>query len=408
MPRLAALLVVLAVAACDTSRSHVPVSPTPIDLTPLATQLIGQSTAFGLDLFAETAAGRDDNLMLSPLSASIALTMLLNGADGATYDQIRAVLGYDADQDLDAVNRAYQSLRNQLLAADPSVRLAIANAAFADAGFVAGQPFAPPFRSAMESTFDARIQTLDFHTPSTLDRVNGWAREATAGRVPSVLTEISPDLVLLLLNAVSFDGDWATPFDRAATRDGAFQLADGTTVEVPTLTGTVPGLTVSGDGYQAAELPYGRGNFSMVVMVPDGPLGDFVPRLRDGAWAEVRTTLDAAGGWSDILVHLPRFSFSTDQLLNAPLQALGMTDAFSSAADLSRMHADPRLYVKFVKQTTFVAVDEDGTEAAAVTTAGVGVVSLGPHLFADRPFVFAIRERTTGTLLFLGQVTDPR
>ncbi len=406
---LALVLAVVSLSACDTVRSDAQPDPTPIELSPLAAEMVSQSTAFGLSLFAETVASRDDNVLLSPLSASIALTMLLNGTDGATYDQIHAMLGYRADQDLDAVNEAYRSLRTQLLASDPEVKLALANAVFTHSRYTAGAPFKETYLSGVTTAFDALVQDLDFEAPSTLDAVNNWASDHTNGRVPKVLDEISPDLVLLFLNAVYFDGAWTTPFDPARTRDAGFVLASGTAVQVPTMMGKVQGMLAEGDGYRAAELPYGRGGFSMVVMVPEGSLSDFALDLRAGLWGDVTTRLGAAGDPAEVLVQLPRFSFESEAMLNDQFQALGMTDAFDAAvADLTRMHDDPRLRVSFVKQNAFIAVDERGTEAAAVTTGGVEAVSLGPHLFANRPFVFAIRERTSGTLLFLGQVADPR
>lgn len=405
----ALLLALVAFAACDASRSDTQTGPTVIELSPLAAQVVGQSTAFGLDLFAQTVAGRDDNVMLSPLSASAALTMLLNGTDSETYAQIHTMLGYRDDQDLGAINQAYQSLSRQLLAADPDVKLALANAVFTNSRYTASAPFKATYLSTLTESFGALAQNLDFQAPATLDAINGWASDHTNGRVPKVLEEIDPDLVLLLMNALYFDGAWSTPFDIQATRDADFALADGSTVQVPTMTGTVPALVVGGDGYRAAELPYGRGNFSMVVMVPDGPLAAFAERLRDGLWNDLTARLGAAGDPAEVLIHLPTFTFESDELLNDHLKALGMTDAFhADTADLTPMHDDPRLQVSFVKQNTFIAVDERGTEAAAVTTIGVGAVSLGPHLFADKPFVFAIRERTSGTLLFLGQVADPR
>ncbi len=407
LSRFPLLLVLFALAACDTARPSAQTDPTPLDLSPLAVELIEQNTDFGLGLFAET--GAEGNVMLSPLSASILLTMLLNGTDGETYAQIHEMLGYADGQDLDAVNEAYQSLRTQLLAADPAVDLALANAVFTDARFTAGVPFKVPFLSRMTTAFDALVQDLDFAAPSTLDAVNGWASENTNGRVPKVLDEIDPDLMMLLMNAVYFNGEWSTRFDPARTADAGFELADGTTVQVPMMTGEVRGRAVLGDGYHAAELPYGRGNFSMVAIVPRAPLAELAGRLRDGLWDEVTRQFDAAGDGVEVSVRLPRFEFSSDELLNDQLQALGMTDAFDAGrADLTRMHDDPRLEVSFVKQNTFVSVDERGTEAAAVTTGGVRAVSLGPHLFADRPFVFAIRERTSGALLFIGQVADPR
>ena len=405
--RLPLLVLGLAVAACDASGPEAIPDPTPITLTPLAKDLVVQSNQFGVDLFAQTAAEEDDNLMLSPLSASVALTMLLNGTDGETYAQIRDMLGYAESADLAEINASYQSLSDQLLAADPKVQFTLANAVFSRQGF----PFRDSFLHSMRDGFGARVEALDFTSPSALSTINGWASDNTNGRVPRVLNELSPDLVMLLMNALYFKGDWTEQFEEANTASADFHLAGGETVQVPTMNGTIPALTASGDGYTALELPYGRRNFSMVVLLPDanapGGLAEFAGVLRDGLWADATAQLDAQSQWREVAVRLPRFRFSYETLLNSHLQALGMRDAFTGAADLSRMSDNARLLVSFVKQNTFVEVNEEGTEAAAVTTVGVEVTSAGPSFAADRPFVFAIRERTTNTLLFIGQVTHP-
>lgn len=404
------LTAALALAGCDLVGSDSPpTEPAEIALSPLAESLVGQSNAFGVGLYARVAAEDDGNLMVSPLSASVALTMLLNGADGETYSQIHEVLGYGPAMDLGAVNAAYESLRDQLLAADPAVQFTLANAVFYDQAF--GPSVKAPFAEAMRGPFDARVEGLDFDAPSALETINGWASENTEGRVPKVLDRINPDAVLLLMNALYFKGEWSEQFDEGQTAPADFRLADGQTVRVPTMQGEVEALLAHGDGYRALELPYGRRNFSMVVLLPedpDTPLAEFAAELEGGLWDDAAGRLDEAGRWGEVDVRLPRFTFETKKVLNGPLQALGMVDAFSAlTADLTRMSDDRRLQVSSVRQDTFVGVDEEGTEAAAVTTVEVEVVSAGPQFVVDRPFVFAIRERTTGTLLFVGQVADP-
>lgn len=406
MTRLALLLPALALVGCDLAGSDPPADPVPIELSATGKALVDQSTSFGTALFAEVAADEDENFMLSPLSASVALTMLLNGTDGETYAQIHEMLGYGPDQDLAAVNEAYRDLRDQLLAADPSVQFALANAIFYEERFHAASPFKAPFLTAMRDQFDASVEGLDFGAPASLDVINGWAADNTNDRIPKVLDELSEDLVLLLMNALYFKGDWTAQFDEALTEDAPFHLGDGTTVDVPTMSGKVPARRVAGDGYQALELTYGRRNFSLVVFLPEAPLDEFAGLLDAGLWTDATTRLDALDGWPEVDVRLPKFTFSFERTLNDDLKALGMTDAFTGAADLSRMN-DAGLFVSFVKQNTFIDVNEEGTEAAAVTTIGVEVVSLGPQFVVDRPFVFAIRERTSGTLLFIGQVAQP-
>ena len=409
MPRLLFVaLLAVAVVGCDSSSGSSENTPTVIELSATAREVIGQSNDFGLGLFAETAADEPGNLMLSPLSASAALTMLLNGADGETYAQIRDMLGYEG-QDLDAINEAYRSLTTQLLAADPSVQFTLANAMFYDERFDQGSPFKPTFLAAMDGPFDALVEGLDFMVPASVDVINQWASDRTNGRIPTVLGEIGPDAVLYLMNALYYKGEWSSQFDPDDTAPADFRLSDGRTVQVPTMAASLPAITVRGDGYAALELPYGRRNFSMVVLLPDGnaPLAGFATDLRAGLWTDAATRLDAQTEWPETMVRLPRFSFSYEKVLNGQLRALGMVDAFSGAADLSRMNDDPRLLVSFVKQNTFVDVNEEGTEAAAVTTVEVVTTSAPPEFAVNRPFVFAIRERTTGTLLFVGQVANP-
>ena len=407
--RFAALLLLLSpLTGCDLVGDGDPPAPTPITLSPLAKNLVAQGNDFGIDLYAEVAAEDDGNLMLSPLSASAALTMLLNGADGETASQIHAMLGLAPEADLAEVNAAYRSLRDQLLDADPEVQFTLANAVFQNTLQTDGAPLKPTFLSSMRDGFDARVDALDFSAPEALGTINGWASDNTNGRVPEVMNELDTDLVVLLMNALYFKGDWSTPFEVDNTSDGDFTLADGSTVRVPTMTGRPSALPIAGDGYTGVELPYGRKNFSMVLLKPDaGPLADFAADLRAGLWRDATTRLDAQDAWSAVDVRLPRFTFSYEKLLNANLQALGMVDAFTTGADLSRMSDDPRLMVSFVKQNTFLQVNEEGTEAAAVTTVGAVATSLGPHFYADRPFVLAIRERTTNTPLFIGQVAHP-
>ena len=402
-----ALLGIAVLAGCDTLGQDAPTEPATITLSSEAEAAVAQSNDFGVRLFDLTAADRDENLMLSPLSASVALTMLLNGSDGDTYTQIRDMLGYGADQDLAAINAGYQSLRSQLLAADPQVQLALANAVFYRDTF--GPAIQPFFLDAMRSSFDARVDGLDFadQTPA-LAEINGWASDNTNGKIPKVLDELDPALVMLLMNALYFKGDWTTQFDEAVTTNRDFTLSNGGTAQVPTMTGDIEARYLETDGYTAVELPYGRRNFSMVVMVPKAPLAAFVDELATGGWAEVTNDLGSDDTWNTVTVFLPRFKFENDEMLNTPLQALGMVDAFTGRADLTRIANG--LQVSFVKQNTFVEVNEEGTEAAAVTTIGIELTSAPSHpiFVADRPFVFAIRERTTNTLLFIGQVVDPR
>jgi len=397
-------LLFISLASCDlfNAKEKQDVEPVIIELTPDAVQVIAGNNDFGIDLFTRTAAAEPGNLMLSPLSASAALTMLLNGADGDTRGQIRDMLGYDAGMTDDDINKAYQSLVSQLLKADKKVSLAIANAIFYRQHF----PFKTPFLNTMASDFDATVKGLDFDSQSAVDTINRWASDNTNKKIPKVIDGISREMVMFIMNALYFKGDWTDQFKKSDTRKMPFRLDNGTTVDVDMMKGRVGVIRHYNDEYSAVELPYGRKNFSMVIIVPRGTLQEFYQGFTAGTWSTLTASLDN-GEWFRTDVNMPKFSFEYEKILNDQLKSLGMTDAFADGlADLSGI-SDADLFVSFVKQNTFIEVNEEGTEAAAVTTVGVEATSAPPAFTVDKPFIFAIRERTTNTLLFIGGVTNP-
>jgi serpin B len=225
-----------------------------------------------------------------------------------------------------------------------------------------------------------------------------------------VLDEISGDAVMFIMNALYFKGDWSYQFDKDLTSDRAFYTDGSSSLEVSTMKGDIGSKVTYGNGYRAIELPYGQTNFAMVVIVPEGTLTEFYLSFTAEKWNTITSAFDGQEKYGELTVLMPKFKFSYEKFLNNQLQGMGMVDAFDPyLADLSGI-SDASLFVSFVKQNTFVEVDEKGTEAAAVTTIGVNTTSYPPQpqVFAiDKPFVFAIRERTTNTLLFIGQVVNP-
>jgi serine protease inhibitor len=379
-----------------------PKQPKPIDLPVKAGEVIAGSNSFGIDLFRITALEENGNLMLSPLSASTALTMLLNGCNTQTYEQIRDMLGYEG-LTLDEINATYSSLVGQLLAADPEVQLALANAVFYRQDFLVKQPFL----QAMDSSYEAEIAALDFSQPSALATINGWASDNTNGKIPKVLNEIEPDMVMFLMNALYFKGNWTYQFETSQTSAAPFHLENGNIIEVDMMKSLIPAKTYSGNGATAVELPYGRQNFSMVIILPDNSLQEYLPGFDKTDWSSITAALDAIEEPGEVEMVMPKFKFEFEKYLNDQLKSLGMLDAFDCyLADLSGI-SDADICVDFVKQNTYVDVNEKGTEAAAVTTIGIVDTSMPPTITIDKPFIFAIRERMTNTLLFIGKVEQP-
>jgi serpin B len=372
---------------------------------PLATaerRVLDAANAFTFALFRQVAdAQRGANVFVSPLSASMALGMTMNGASGATRDQMRDALAVGGAS-REEINAGYKGLIALLRGLDNSVEFRLANSIWYRQGF----PFQQSFLDEAKRWFDAEVQGLDFASPGALPAINGWVDRGTNGKIPTILDEIRPDHVMFLINAIYFKGSWRDRFDPAQTRDDQFHAADGTLQPIKLMhrQGTMRFLQTP--DFQAVDLPYGRDAFAMTVLLPaEGTTVEtLVASLRGDAWAawmaQFRDTkLDLA---------LPRLRLTYERELNDDLKALGMRDAFvPDGADFTGMAAAPvghRLYIDFVKQKAFVDINEEGTEAAAATAVGISVTSAPPSMRVDRPYLFAIRERLSGTILFIGKV----
>ncbi|HUP19614.1 MAG TPA: serpin family protein [Gemmatimonadota bacterium] len=394
------VFVALATACASSPSGPDPIQGLPRELTPREAEVLRASNGFGFDLFGTLADDTpDDNVFVSPLSASMALGMTANGASGGTWTAMAGVLGFE-EMTVEEMNRAYRDLIDLLVGLDPAVETLIANAIWHRTGFDLRGPFVEDVRSH----FDAEVASLDFTSPEALGVVNGWASANTRGRIPKILERIDPAWTLILMNAVYFKGLWTEPFDPDNTRTGDFRRADGTTRSVPFMSQMVekfPGVAT--ETYTAAELPYGGEAFAMVVVVPtEGhTLEELVAGLDAAAW----DALVAGFGEPAFHVVMPRFELEYEADLVDVLTRLGMGVAFTAGADFSNLSEHP-FWIDLVKQKTFLKVDEEGTEAAAVTVVA-GPTSMPPTVIADRPFLIAIRERFSGAILFLGQVTDP-
>jgi serpin B len=380
-----------------------PITELPRALTVSETEIIDRSNAFGFGLARHLAEQESrPNVVLSPLSASMALGMTLNGAAGSTFDDMRSALAFEG-MTQEEINEAYRGLLELLTALDTTVDLSIANAIWSNEDV----EFHAAFFDAVRAAFAAAVESRDFRDPGTLDEINDWVTGQTHGKIEKILDSLDPDLVMLLLNAIWFDGQWTTRFDPADTRPAPFRRADGSTVEVDMMSLEAEEFPLAfGPDWSAAELPYGGGAWSMVVVVPDGRRSarELFGQLDGATWNEI---VDRLTSVEVDQLSLPRFTLEYDAFLNDALSAMGMEVAFGPAADFTRLSPiGDRLCIDFVRQKTFIEVDEAGTRAAAVTAVGVGVDSF-IGLVVDRPFVFALRERLSGTILFVGLVEDP-
>lgn len=360
--------------------------------------------AFTFSLFKKALAGETagKNIMLSPLSVSMVVGMAGNGSTGPTLESIRTAMQF-ANFTEAQVNDYYRKLITELPELDPKATLRIANSIWYDNGFTA----LPAFLQVNKDYYQATAEGLDFTNDAAKDRINGWVSEKTNGKITGIINQISAATVMYLINAVYFKSNWTYAFDKKNTAKADFFLDADHKVSTDFMNAKV---TFNAAGVQDGniyELPYGNKKYSMVIAVPAGnkPVAEFAAGIDQTKWKSwmaglKETTQD---------IRLPKFKFSYDISLNAALKGLGMGLAFGEggAADFTRINAAGGLQIDEVKHKTFVEVNEEGTEAAAVTSVGIILVSAGQTVVINRPFLFAIREMKTGLILFTGIVNNP-
>jgi serine protease inhibitor len=398
-------LALFVLGACGTTEPDGPpplLTQLPRALSPAELRIVDGANAFAFDLLREAtrALPADSNAFLSPLSASMALGMALNGANGETLEGMRAGLRLSGLTEAE-INQGYRDLIALLGRLDSRTEMRIANSMWGRAGF----PMEPAFTTAGKTFFDAEARTLDFASPDAVPAINVWASGKTNGRIPRLLDQIDGNEILFLINAIYFKGKWRNAFDPKNTQSGTFHGADGRDRAALLMQQEESLRYDETADYQAVDLLYGNGAFAMTVLLPKPGRApaEVLAGLSPEAWGALAERFHDA----EVNLTLPRFRMEYARRLNGDLEALGMAAAFDAdRADFYRI-ADvrpERLYLTRVEQKTFVEVNEEGTEAAAATSVGVGVTS-APQVFemkVDRPFLFAIREQLSGTVLFLG------
>lgn len=385
-------------------------TPKPRSLTTVEKQVVETDNRFGLKLLRSTVeaehadAGTPQNVFLSPLSVSMALGMTLNGARGETRAAMERTL---EKQDLSPaeINDAYRGLIDLLETLDPNVDVALANSIW----YREALPVRQAFIDTNRVHFDAEVAGLDFSSAEASDRINSWVDDETRGNIETIVPASIPDeIVMYLINATYFKGAWRTQFDPEKTEEEAFRLADGSTIQVPMMTQTEdiyhPYLRT--EQFTAVDLAYGDSLYSMTLLRPNE--GTSVATLVDSLDAEMWTRVTQEMKSRELSrVKVPKFTLRYEKTLGDILSNLGMDIAFDPKRANFRDIADASLFISKVKHKTFLRVNEEGTEASAATSVGVGATSVPPSIVLDRPFVLAIRENHSGTVLFLGVIANP-
>jgi serpin B len=377
--------------------------------------LVDGNTRFALNLYAQLVAENPKgNHFLSPFSISTALAMASAGARGETQTEMLQAL-HLPDQAYTTFGKLLRDLRGTGDPAKQGFTLSTANALWAQQGY----PWRAEYKKLLQDDFGAGLFDVDFISQPEAARntINKWVENETREKIknllpPGVITSLTR---AVLTNAIYFKGDWLSKFDKAMTKEQPFTRLDGSQVKVPLMYQQVKeiGSYAQTEDFQVLDLPYAGKRLSMTILLPkrhDG-LPELEKQLDTGKLGQILSSL---GTQREVEVYLPRFRLEMQQpySLNGPLQTLGMKKAFSAEqADFSGMHTGPeRLFISHVLHKAFVEVNEEGTEAAAATAVVVGVTSVrpSPPVFrADRPFLFLIRDRQTGSILFLGRLVDP-
>ena len=399
------VLATLALAGCGVTEPGRPpdqLAALPRALTANETRVSQAANQFALTLFRRLSQQQPDfNVFVSPLSVSFSLGMTMNGADTQTLDEMRATLGFGGAA-LAEINEGYRGLLALETGLDPSTTFEIANSVWHRSTLAVHQSFVDVVKSA----FEAEVQASPFDQ-TTITQVNNWVSAKTNGRIPTILDFIAQEHVMFLINAIYFKGSWRDRFDGAATATGDFRTIDGSTQRATLMhrekgEGKIRHAFVGNS--TVGELSYGNGAFVMTLVIPEfgGTVNDVAASLDTAKWTSMITPLREIEGE----VILPKFRLSYERELAEDLKALGMVIPFArGGADFTRMSPAGRdLFIAFVKHKSFVDVNEEGTEAAAVTNTGIGIVSLPPGIRANKPFIFVIRERFSGTILFMGKM----
>ena len=370
----------------------------PIVLTKSQQEVAYQGDVFALD-FIKTVAKSfpETNFFVSPMSLSMLTSMLANGAEGETYAEIVKAIGMDKFT-VDQVNDCYTTLVSALLKADKSVSLSLANSIWAAQGL----NVLSSFKKQMTSVYQADTYVVDFAKPSTLTTINEWCSKKTQGLVPKMFEDIDPQVMMILINALYFKGNWSVQFDPELTKKGYFTTLSGSTVQMDFVNATGDFAGACDDDAMYVRMPYGNGAFEMWAILPYGK--DFYGYLDRISEHDLHRWKSATLRPQKIKLSFPKFKaeFDTDKQLVPIMQKLGMNKAFTSSAEFGKM-SDAGLYVSDMRQKAFVSIDEKGTEAAAVTVAEMRKNASGVTTMAfDRPFLYLIREKSTGVILFAG------
>ncbi|MDX1699071.1 MAG: serpin family protein [Melioribacteraceae bacterium] len=368
-------------------------------------KIISANNKLALDLLPNLKENENGNIFISPTSLFMALSMVYNGSDATTKEEIAKVLNSEGI-DIEEMNEANASLLSKLHNESEEIELDLANSIWLNESFHFQEEFAQNNRDY----FNAEITEINILDNKSVDLINKWVSDSTNNKIDEMVkAPLDPDLVALIINAVYFKGDWKYKFNENETVEKSFYLEDGTTKTIPLMSLNKELSYMENDHFQAVSLPYGEGDMSMNVFLPreNSTIEEFEKTL----------TIENLEKWNSEFiptegtVRLPKFKMEYEMVLNEPLKTLGMTSAFEKYANFSKMiQEDDPIWISKVVQKTFIDVNEKGSEAAAATKVEIVEESAPANSYemeVNRPFFITITHHETGAILFMGSIADP-
>lgn len=400
---LCVILTISLLAGCSISSNQNSNQNLTFDKEKIDFDVVKGNTQFAFDVFKQL--NREDSgksIFISPLSISTALSMTYQGAKGTTKDAMAQALRYK-DIDMNVLNESYKNLLRYLTQIDSKVELNISNSIW----IRKGEEIKEDFLSVNRDVFDADANELDFSKEDSANKINEWISEATKGKIQKMISPpISPQVVMYLINAIYFKGDWTEQFEKKNTFSTKFHTEDGNTKDIMIMNRKGEVEYVKGDNYKAVRLPYGKEKVSMYCILPDKgvSINSFIEDMNIDKWKEIREGIIKT---RDVTLQIPKFKLEYGiKNLNDSLTALGMGEAFEESADFSGIREN--IFISRVLHKAVIEVNEEGSEAAGVTVVEmVESAVMEPITFiANRPFVFFIADDETGTILFMGKLSD--
>lgn len=404
------ILLVLLFAGCNKETSQKSNNLSAFESKLKSAEIVNASNKFGFNLLKDIEKhNTDKNLFISPFSALEALSMTYNGAVGVTKKEMASVLGF-SDNTESEVNNYNQSLTKALKEADEKVLFEVANSIWYKQNFEVLQSFI----DVNKTYYDAEVSPLNFFDPTSVHTINNWVSEKTHEKIPTIIDQIPPEAMMYLINAIYFKGTWMYQFDTSMTSEQDFFKSDGNPVKHQQMAMQAVINYYNNEDFQVAELPYGTGTFNFDIILPNAGknLSNIISGLNDTKWKEMQEGMTE----TQAVLKMPKFKLELSSLLKNYLIELGMESAFNtdSTADFSRIDSAKDLSISQVIHKTYVDLDEAGTEAAAVTAVGIIVTAMPGgtpskiiYFTADKPFIYAISEKSTGVVIFIGKMMDP-